>query len=92
MKFKWNIFGSGDSRDIDVMVYLDGLPESLEDCKAICREYNQTLVSVIDDPLERKIEHIPIYIQYFSLVGLRCAVPSPLQGQELVIDSNRFTP
>jgi len=38
----YNIFGSEDSVDVDVMFYIDELP-SIKECKEICKEFDQGL-------------------------------------------------
>jgi len=39
----YNIFGSKDSLDTDVMVFLDVLPPTTEECKNTCHEYEEKL-------------------------------------------------
>ncbi len=53
---KWNIFGSEDSTDLDVMVYLDEMPDSLEDCKILCKKLNEELKPIINDPKDRELD------------------------------------
>lgn len=38
----YNIFGSEDSRDIDVMIFLDEIP-SIQNCKTLCAKYEHEL-------------------------------------------------
>ena len=42
----YNVFGSGDSVDYDIMVYLDKLPDTIEECKNLCKEYDKLLTAL----------------------------------------------
>jgi len=42
-QYTYNIFGSKDSIDIDVMVFVDKLPNTTEECKDACHKYEKEL-------------------------------------------------
>ena len=46
---KFQFFGSKSSIDYDVMIFIESIPESVEDCKELCEYYNKEINKIIID-------------------------------------------
>lgn len=45
----FQIFGSENSKDYDVIVFVDNIPEVIDDAHTLCKKYNAELLEILDD-------------------------------------------